>query len=122
MQALDFIKQLGKALHSVGLTRRNDDHKLELIYVIPAPRSPNLNEYDFGPQDLQQLCDAVDGFSLMTYDFSGPQSPGPNAPLNWVRTSLSMLVGDSDAQNHARKILLGLNFYGNDFLIPEGMH
>ncbi|XP_042385715.1 chitinase domain-containing protein 1-like isoform X1 [Zingiber officinale] len=118
--ALDFIKQLGKALHSVDLTRRTDDHKLELIYVIPAPRSPNLNEYDFGPRDLQQLCDAVDGFSLMTYDFSGPQSPGPNAPLNWVHTSLSMLVGDSDAKNHARKILLGLNFYGNDFLIPEG--
>lgn len=119
---MDFIKELGKALHSLTSVE-SDNHPLELIYVIPAPRSQKLDEYDFGPQDLQQLCDAVDGFSLMTYDFSGPQSPGPNAPLSWIRSSLSMLLGDTNtgAHSHAHKILLGLNYYGNDFLVSEGM-
>ncbi|RRT81173.1 hypothetical protein B296_00002639, partial [Ensete ventricosum] len=118
---LDFIKELSEALHSMTSVE-SDNHPLELIYVIPAPRSQKLDEYDFGPQDLRQLCDAVDGFSLMTYDFSGPQSPGPNAPLSWIRSSLSMLLGDTNSgpHSHAHKILLGLNFYGNDFLVSEG--
>lgn len=95
---------------------------LELIYVI-SPHSEKLGEYDFGPQDLQQLSDAIDGFSLMTYDFSGPHRPGPNAPLNWIHSSLHMLLGDSnsDAHGNAHKIFLGINFYGNDFILSEGM-
>ncbi|WOL03173.1 hypothetical protein Cni_G11893 [Canna indica] len=119
--ALNFIKQLGQALHSLT-SMENVDHHLELIYVIPAPRSQKLSEYDFGMQDLQQLSDFVDGFSLMTYDFSGPQNPGPNAPLNWIRSSLSLLLGANGAaaHSHGHKIFLGLNFYGNDFLISEG--
>ncbi|RWW88366.1 hypothetical protein BHE74_00002759 [Ensete ventricosum] len=121
LRGLDFIKELSEALHSMTSVE-SDNHPLELIYVIPAPRSQKLDEYDFGPQDLRQLCDAVDGFSLMTYDFSGPQSPGPNAPLSWIRSSLSMLLGDTNSgpHSHAHKILLGLNFYGNDFLVSEG--
>jgi len=103
---------------------RNASHHLELVYVIPAPRSQTLAEHDFGPQDLQQLSDFVDGFSLMTYDFSGPQNPGPNAPLPWIRSSLQMLLGgntESGTQSHARKIFVGINFYGNDFIMSEGM-
>ncbi|XP_010913890.1 uncharacterized protein [Elaeis guineensis] len=120
--ALQFIKQLGKALHSVSSMADAARH-LELIYVISPPHSEKLGEYDFGPQDLQQLSDAIDGFSLMTYDFSGPHRPGPNAPLNWIRSSLHMLLGDSnsDAHGQARKIFLGINFYGNDFILSEGL-
>lgn len=121
-KALQFIKQLGKALHSAS-SMNDAAHHLELIYVIPAPRSQNLAEHDFGPQDLQHLSDDVDGFSLMTYDFSGPQSPGPNAPLNWIHASLRLLLGDydGDAHSHAHMIFLGINFYGNDFILSEGM-
>lgn len=89
--------------------------------MIPAPRSQKLSAYDFGAQDLRQLSDAVDGFSLMTYDFSGPQNPGPSAPLNWIRSSLSLLLGHTNDHSLAHKILLGLNFYGNDFLVSGGM-
>lgn len=104
---------------------RNASQRLELVYVIPAPRSQKLAEHDFSPQDLQQLCDSVDGFSLMTYDFSGTQNPGPNAPLPWIRSSLQLLLEGNNAEAgdhcHAHKIFVGINFYGNDFVLSGGM-
>lgn len=119
--ALQFIKQLGQALHSVS-SEKNGKQGLQLIYVIGPPHSEKLQEHDFGPADLQSLSDYVDGFSLMTYDFSGPHNPGPNAPLKWIHSTLQLLlgsVGKSD-QSLARKILLGINFYGNDFALSKG--
>lgn len=119
--ALQFIKQLGNALHSVS-SARNDKQWLQLVYVIGPPHSEKLQKHDFGPEDLRSLSNAVDGFSLMTYDFSGPQNPGPNAPLKWIRSTLQMLLrpnGNSD-QGPAHKIFLGINFYGNDFALAGG--
>lgn len=116
LMALKFIKHLGEALHSVTSTT-NSSHHLELIYVIPAPRSQNLGEYDFGPQDIQELKNAVDGFSIMTYDFSSPQNPGPNAPLKWIQSSLQLLLNDA---KDGHMIFLGINFYGNDYILSGG--
>ncbi|KAK8509670.1 hypothetical protein V6N13_093527 [Hibiscus sabdariffa] len=118
--ALTFIKQLGHALHSVKSTR--NEQQLQLIYVIGPPRSDALQQHDFGPEDLQSLSGAVDGFSLMTYDFSGPNNPGPNAPIKWIRFTLSLLLGSTgnSAKRLAPKIFLGINFYGNDFVLSEG--
>ncbi|KAF7826162.1 chitinase domain-containing protein 1 [Senna tora] len=119
--ALQFIKQLGDALHSAS--ERNGKQQLQLIYVIGPPHSEKPQEHDFGPKDLESLSEAVDGFSLMTYDFSSPHNPGPNAPLKWIQVSLSMLLGSSSnrAKSLARKILLGINFYGNDFSLSRGL-
>ncbi|KAL6842573.1 hypothetical protein ACP4OV_027417 [Aristida adscensionis] len=117
--ALEFVKQLGEALHSVS--SKSSSHQLELIYVIPAPRTQELSNQDFGPEDLLQLADSLDGFSLMTYDFSGPQNPGPSAPLKWVQYSLTTLLGaKASSHSHSRMIFLGINFYGNDFLLSRG--
>ncbi|KAK1326669.1 hypothetical protein QJS10_CPA01g02173 [Acorus calamus] len=115
--ALRFIKRLAQALHSTSSSSDTNRH-LQLVYVIPTPRSEDLKEYDFGPHDLQQLMDDVDGFSLMTYDYSGPQSPGPNAPLKWIRSCLHLLLGDTEdvSRSSAHKVFLGINFYGNDFM------
>ncbi|KAJ8748479.1 hypothetical protein K2173_003376 [Erythroxylum novogranatense] len=120
-KALEFIKQLGNALHSVSSARDNGKH-LQLIYVIGPPRSEKLQVHDFGPDDLQRLTDAVDGFSLMTYDFSGPPNPGPNAPLKWIRFTLKLLLGTNPytARTLVHKIFLGINFYGNDFVLSGG--
>ncbi|KAJ6723067.1 CHITINASE DOMAIN-CONTAINING PROTEIN 1 FAMILY MEMBER [Salix koriyanagi] len=96
-KALEFIKQLGHALHS---------------------RSFNL--MTLVPEDLQSLSDDVDGFSFMTYDYSSPHNPGPNAPLKWIRFTLQILLGNSGARALANKIFLGINFYGNDFVLSEG--
>ncbi|ESQ37762.1 hypothetical protein EUTSA_v10028671mg [Eutrema salsugineum] len=114
--SLQFVKQLGDALHSTSSPR--NEH-MQFMYVIGPPRSEKLQMYDFGPEDLQFLKDSVDGFSLMTYDFSNSQNPGPNAPLKWIDLTLKLLLGSSDNidSNLARKVLLGLNFYGNDFSI-----
>ncbi|KAG9448333.1 hypothetical protein H6P81_014461 [Aristolochia fimbriata] len=119
--ALEFIKRLGKALHSVSPKGDSGRH-LELIYVIPAPHTENLGSYDFGPNDFQTLSADIDGFSLMTYDFSGPNSPGPNAPLDWIRSSLQIILHNSNNgdQSHGHKIFLGINFYGNDFVLSKG--
>ncbi|KDP28506.1 hypothetical protein JCGZ_14277 [Jatropha curcas] len=120
-KALQFIKQLGYALHSV-ISARNNDQPLQLVYVIGPPQLEKRQVHDFGPKDLQSLNDAVDGFSLMTYDFSSPHNPGPNAPLKWIRFTLQLLLGDtgSSARTLANKIFVGINFYGNDFLLSRG--
>ena len=146
--------------------------------------------YEFTSLDLQKLAPFVDGFSLMTYDFSSAQQPGFNAPLTWISACLQLLLpgvkpADEDKQGHgemddearpavqegeggedeswledvrrgrelrsvecvcageeeevelavpkkggeggegywrhlASKVLLGLNFYGNDFVLPQG--
>ncbi|KAG2725504.1 hypothetical protein I3760_01G069200 [Carya illinoinensis] len=120
--ALQFIKQLGHALHSES-SAKNDKQRMQLVYVIGPPHSEKLRKHDFGLEDLQSLSNAVDGFSLMTYDFSSPQNPGPNAPLNWIRFTLQLLLGTTgnSAWSLAHKIFLGINFYGNDFVIAGGM-
>ncbi|ESW19289.1 hypothetical protein PHAVU_006G111900 [Phaseolus vulgaris] len=119
--ALQFVKQLGDALHSIG-SEKISGQKLQLVYVIGPPSSEKLQEHDFGPKDLEVLSAAVDGFSLMTYDFSNPHNPGPNAPLKWIQIVLKLLLGTSGnrAQSLAPKILLGINFYGNDFSLSRG--
>nr|XP_016480474.1 PREDICTED: chitinase domain-containing protein 1-like isoform X1 [Nicotiana tabacum] len=119
--ALKFIKQLGEAMHSVHL-ERNGKTNLQLVYVIGPPRTDKLQEHDFGPEDLQALSDAVDGFSLMTYDYSSPYNPGPNAPLKWIRSTLHLLAGaGSKGRRLAEKIFVGINFYGNDFVLSKGL-
>lgn len=102
---------------------RNSKQHLQLVYVIGPPHSEKFQPYDFGPEDLQSLSDAVDGFSLMTYDFSGAHNPGPNAPLKWIRFTLQLLLDGpgNGARSLSRKIFLGINFYGNDFILSEGI-
>ena len=93
--------------------RNNKQQVLQLIYVLGPPHSEKLQEHDFGPQDLKSLGDAVDGFSLMTYDFSSPLNPGPNAPLKWISSTLNLLLGNTHngVSSLAHKIFLGINFY-----------
>ncbi|KAK7285797.1 hypothetical protein RJT34_20578 [Clitoria ternatea] len=118
--ALQFVKELGDALHSTT-SEKTSVQQLQLVYVIGPPSSEKLQEHDFGPKDLETLSEAVDGFSLMTYDFSNPLNPGPNAPLKWIQIVLQLLLGTSGnrAQSLTPKILLGINFFGNDFSLSR---
>ncbi len=73
----------------------------------------------FDWRDFDRLRDHVDFFSLMTYDYSSLQRPGPNAPASWVRRCVEMLDPKEEARE---KILLGLNFYGLRFTAEGGGH
>lgn len=92
----------------------------------------------FRSEDFHKLANLIDYFSLMTYDYSSSQRPGmkvigckfvlfyplilfstvgPNSPIEWVKKSVEILDPKS---SHRSKILLGLNFYGNDYSINGG--
>ena len=43
-------------------------------------------------EDYKALQHAVDGFGVMTYDYSHPMSPGPNAPIDWVTSCVENLL------------------------------
>ena len=87
--------------------------------VIPPPIYHGNAQGMFDAEDFSKLENHVDYFSLMTYDYSNLQRPGPNAPLEWVRKCVEML----DEEGFAReKILLGLNFYGLRYTADGGGH
>lgn len=139
-KALGFVRKLSQALQTSG-------RDLETILVVPPPGRGGQTGEVFSPMDLTALAPFVAGFSLMTYDFSNPYSPGPNSPLKWVQMCLMYLlphikprhveayrneqhygrelrsVGTKDGDEEdeiAPKVLLGLNFYGNNFQKPQG--
>ncbi|KAM9221938.1 chitinase domain-containing protein 1 isoform 2-T6 [Dugong dugon] len=87
--------------------------RLLAMLVIPPSVTPGTHQLGmFTHKEFEQLAPVLDGFSLMTYDYSTAQQPGPNAPLSWVRACVQVLDPKSKWRS---KILLGLNFYGMDY-------
>ncbi|XP_022092752.1 chitinase domain-containing protein 1-like [Acanthaster planci] len=86
---------------------------MKFILVIPPPLMASGTAM-FSSNDFRTLHPVVDGFSLMTYDYSSAQTPGPNSPIDWVRSCVKEIVPD-DMADQRPKILLGLNFYGYDY-------
>lgn len=87
------------------------------VLVIPPPVYHGDVEGPFDGHDMDELAERVDFFSLMTYDYSNPQRPGPNAPIEWMRKCVQLL--DPEAL-HRHKILMGINFYGFDYSAEGG--
>ncbi|XP_065179708.1 chitinase domain-containing protein 1-like [Sycon ciliatum] len=92
-------------------------NKLKSILVIPPPVGRGVM---FDGSDFERLAPTVDGFSLMTYDFSSPASPGPNAPIGWMEECVKALAPSAHDQ-YRSKILLGLNFYGYSYSSQGGL-
>ncbi|XP_055711105.1 chitinase domain-containing protein 1 [Phlebotomus papatasi] len=90
------------------------------VYLAVPPVRDHLNNL-FTPQNFEYLYNYVSGFTIMTYDYSNAQRPGPNAPIKWVRDSIEYICPKTlrNYKEMRKKLLLGLNFYGNDFT-PEG--
>ncbi|XP_074129694.1 chitinase domain-containing protein 1 isoform X1 [Sminthopsis crassicaudata] len=88
--------------------------QLMVILVVPSTIVPGKDHLGmFTKRAFDHLGPIIDGFSLITYDYSAAaEAPGPNAPLSWVRDCVEILDPDSKWRD---KILLGLNFYGMDF-------
>ncbi|KAJ3211860.1 tyrosyl-DNA phosphodiesterase 1 [Entophlyctis luteolus] len=94
------------------LSREAKEAGLEFFLVIPPTHGDGGREM-FGREHFDAYKELVNGFSLMTYDFSSHQRrPGPNAPIGWVVDNIRRLVKDP---KDAPKLLVGLNMYGNDY-------
>nr|AUM84822.1 chitinase-like protein 11 [Lutzomyia longipalpis] len=92
----------------------------KLVYMAIPPRRDHL--YDlFTQENFDYLFDYVSGYCVMAYDYSNAQRPGPNAPIKWVRDTVEFFCPSTSPnyREKRKKILLGLNMYGNDFT-PEG--
>jgi len=107
-QISDVIETIGKTVKAKGKV---------FVLVIPPPVYAGDVTGMFDAQDMDNLANHVDYFSLMTYDYSNPQRPGPNSPMEWVRKCIDRLDPN---EFHRDKILLGLNFYGYDFTASGG--
>ncbi|KAM6961011.1 chitinase domain-containing protein 1 [Aplochiton taeniatus] len=86
--------------------------KLDCILVIPPAVTSSGQPGMFDREEFEQLAPVVDGFSLMTYDYSNSGRPGPSSPLPWIKECVLTL---SPNTKWRQKILLGLNLYGMDF-------
>ncbi|XP_022421042.1 chitinase domain-containing protein 1 isoform X2 [Delphinapterus leucas] len=101
---IHLLTHVAEALHQA---------RLLAFLVIPPAVAPGTNKLGmFTHKELEQLAPVLDGFSLMTYDYSMAQQAGPSAPLSWVRACVQVLDPKSKWRS---KILLGLNFYGMDY-------
>jgi len=90
-----------------------------LFFVVP-PLQGGESRAAFDTSDFKELVSDIDGFSLMTYDFSNSAHPGPSSPLWWFEQNLNIIPKDLHNTRQAKKLFIGLNFYGNDFKIPTG--
>ncbi|XP_044538254.1 chitinase domain-containing protein 1 isoform X2 [Gracilinanus agilis] len=108
----DEIEEFAKTLVQVAKSKHFDGYVLEVW--TPSLREQQRKDHlgMFTKDAFDYLGPLVDGFSLITYDYSAAEPPGPNAPLSWVRDCIEILDPDSKWRS---KILLGLNFYGMDF-------
>ncbi|CAN7998977.1 unnamed protein product [Ixodes hexagonus] len=100
------------------MAQRLQEKSLDLILVIPPSVYQGSTPGMFTKKDFDSLSKHVTAFSLMTYDYSSPQRPGPNSPVNWVRTCIESLTPQKGAARE--RILLGLNFYGYSYTSVGG--
>jgi len=101
-ELIHVINHMGDTFHAA---------KKELIVVIPPPLYDKQFEGMISKEDIDAMAPHVDRFSLMTYDFSNPTRPGPNAPIGWVKTCIEALAPLRDSPIR-KKLLVGMNFYG----------
>ncbi|XP_076634112.1 chitinase domain-containing protein 1 isoform X2 [Colletes latitarsis] len=100
-------------IQSIAQNLKNND--LDVILAVPPSGGPTVQL--FNRDQFDQLSPYLKAFSLMTYDYSSVQRPGPNSPLDWARECVELLVPENGPKR--AQILLGLNFYGYNYT-PEG--
>ncbi|KAI1279583.1 Chitinase domain-containing protein 1 [Halotydeus destructor] len=93
-------------------------NKIQLILVVPPPMYYGGRVGLFTRDDAERLVPYVHGFSMMTYDYSNTQRPGPNSPINWVKECVKQLAPKANSPIR-RKLMMGMNMYGNNYT-PTG--
>lgn len=95
-----FIEELSAELHARG----------RLLTIAVHAKTDDAGTWQ-GPasQDWTRLAPAVDVFTIMTYDYTGRNSPpGPISPTPWVLDVLAYAESVTDLS----KVRMGLPFYG----------
>jgi chitinase domain-containing protein 1 len=125
------IGRIGDALHDI---------EKELVLVIPPQHTHEQYGTVFNANHIGKVVDDVDYFTVMTYDHAGAVGrEGPNSPLPWMKDVIRGLVSDIEddfesvgdsldkevdhedlEKFRARKILMGLPFYGYRFSSAQG--
>jgi chitinase domain-containing protein 1 len=125
------IGRIGDALHDI---------EKELALVIPPQHTHEQHGMVFDANHIDQVIDDVDYFAVMTYDHAGAVGQeGPNSPLPWMKDVIRGLLSDIEddfesvadsldeevdsedvEKTRARKILMGLPFYGYRFSSAQG--
>ncbi|MDQ3856663.1 MAG: glycosyl hydrolase family 18 protein [Chloroflexota bacterium] len=102
-----FVAELYDALHSRG--------KL-LTMALPA-KSYDATTGWAGAYDYARLAPHADLFVIMAYDYhSASSSPGPIAPVSWVRECATYAL----SQLGRNKLVVGLPLYGYDWDTTSG--
>ncbi|KAI8800521.1 chitinase domain-containing protein 1 [Cladochytrium replicatum] len=83
-----------------------------IVLVVPPSRGDGSQQ--LLSQAIPALEPLVDFFSLMTYDYSRPDDPGPNAPINWIEDNVDQLA-QALPKDQRGMVLTGLNMYGVDY-------
>jgi chitinase domain-containing protein 1 len=115
---------IGDALHYI---------QKELVIVIPPQHTHEQRGMIFNANYIDEVVNDVDYFVVMTYDHAGAMGrEGPNSPLLWIKEVVRELLSDTQydykgddldeivdreelKKVRARKILMGLPFYGYKF-------
>jgi spore germination protein YaaH len=99
-----FVTELAERLHRDGRTLT-----VSAPPVYDAGRTPDSGYwvYDYGA-----MAKVVDHIRVMAYDYS-TSTPGPIAPLDWVRQAIE---GTTAASGDANKLVLGVPLYGYNWV------
>ncbi|XP_075043956.1 chitinase domain-containing protein 1 isoform X2 [Mixophyes fleayi] len=108
----DEIEDLSDAMVQAAKDEQFDGFVVEVWSQLGGQKRQTDQFGMFGKKEFDALAPYVDSFSLMTYDYSNPQRPGPNSPISWVQACVQILDPESKWR---KKILLGLHFYGMDY-------
>lgn len=111
----NFISLLSSQLHQLDLL---------LFWVIPPMVSlENEDEELLNAEQMETLNTYIDGFSIMTYDFSSHHGRvGPTSPVDWMMRSILRLIPPSKRSDKGftDKFMLGINFYGREYKSQTG--
>jgi chitinase domain-containing protein 1 len=95
------------------------DHGFVFVLVLPPALLPEQSAtgrrgYGITPSEFRHLAGFVDRFSLMLYDYSMHRGKvGPNCPLHWQNATVrEFIAGAGNPEQLARKVLMGVPFYG----------
>jgi len=67
---------------------------MKMIWLVENQRKRHPSLAAFTSEDFEKLHHVIDFFSMMTYDYSGPEGVF-NAPVNWIEQCVSDVDPDS---------------------------